>query len=79
MAPIFIFLFSIDIFIYILNNMKTILVTGASKGLGELIVNEAILRGYFVVFTYNKNKKKAQKIYFKNKGKCLPLKLDLYN
>jgi len=59
--------------------MKTILVTGASKGLGELIVNEAILRGYFVVFTYNKNKKKAQKIYFKNKGKCLPLKLDLNN
>ena len=37
--------------------MKTILVTGASKGLGELIVNEAILRGYFVVFTYNKTLK----------------------
>ena len=31
--------------------MKTILVTGASGGLGELIVNEAILNGYFVVFT----------------------------
>ena len=59
--------------------MKTILVTGASKGLGELIVNEAILRGYFVVFTYNKNKKKAQKIYFQNKEKCLPIKLDLNN
>lgn len=59
--------------------MKTILVTGASKGLGELIVNEAILRGYFVVFTYNKNKKKAQKIYYKNIEKCLPLKLDLNN
>lgn len=57
--------------------MKTILVTGASKGLGELIVNEAILSGFFVIFTYNKNKKKAQKIYFKNKEKCLPLKLDL--
>lgn len=59
--------------------MKTILVTGASKGLGGLVVNEAILRGYFVVFTYNKNKKRAQKIYYKNKGKCLPLKLDLNN
>lgn len=59
--------------------MKTILVTGASGGLGELIVNEAILNGYFVVFTYNKNKKKAQKIYYKNDRKCLPLKLDLNN
>jgi 3-oxoacyl-[acyl-carrier protein] reductase len=59
--------------------MKTVLVTGGSRGLGELIVNAAILNGYFVVFTYNKNKKKSQKIYYKNNRKCLPLKLDLNN
>ena len=59
--------------------MKTILVIGASKGLGKNIVSEAISAGYFVVFTYNKNKNSALKIYRKNKKKCLAFKLDLNN
>ena len=40
--------------------MKTILITGGSKGIGKCVVEEAIKNNYKVVFTYNKSKKAQQ-------------------
>ena len=57
--------------------MKTILVTGGSKGIGKSLVFQAALKGYKVIFTYNKSFKDAKKICDKLKDKCVALKVDL--
>ncbi len=57
--------------------MKTILVTGGSKGIGKSLVFQAALKGYKVIFTYNKSFKDAKKICNKLKDKCVGLKVDL--
>lgn len=57
--------------------MKTILVTGGSKGIGKSLVFQAALNGYKVIFTYNKSFKDAKKICDKLKDKCVALKVDL--
>ena len=57
--------------------MKTILVTGGSRGIGKSLVFQAALKGYKVIFTYNKSFKDAKKICNKLKDKCKALKVDL--
>jgi 3-oxoacyl-[acyl-carrier protein] reductase len=57
--------------------MKTILITGGSKGIGKCVVEEAIKNNYRVVFTYNKSKKAAIELCKKYKDKCFAVKVDL--
>ena len=57
--------------------MKTILITGGSKGIGKCAVEEAIKNNYRVVFTYNKSKKAAIELCKKFKGKCSAVKVNL--
>ena len=57
--------------------MKTILITGGSKGFGKCAVEEAIKNNYRVVFTYNKSKKAAIELCKKFKGKCSAVKVNL--
>ena len=42
--------------------MKTVLITGASGGIGEAIAREMDRNGYAVAVTYNKNKENAEKL-----------------
>lgn len=42
--------------------MKTVLITGASGGIGAAIANEMSAAGYAVALTYNKNREKAEKL-----------------
>ncbi len=57
--------------------MKTILITGGSKGIGKCVVNQALSQDYKVIFTYNKNKKISDQICKKYPGKCMAVKVDL--
>lgn len=57
--------------------MKTILITGGSKGIGKCVVNQALSKDYKVIFTYNKNKKISDQICKKYPGKCIAVKVDL--
>ena len=57
--------------------MKTILITGGSKGIGKCVVEEAIKNNYNVVFTYNKSKKVANELCKKFTGKCRAVKVNL--
>ena len=38
--------------------MKTILLTGGSRGIGRAIVEHAVKKNYFVIFTSSKEQKK---------------------
>ena len=42
--------------------MKTVLITGASGGIGAAIATELANSGYAVALTYNKNKEKAERL-----------------
>ena len=42
--------------------MKTVIVTGGSRGIGAAIVKELALKKYNVVLNYNKSEKEAEKI-----------------
>ena len=42
--------------------MKTVLITGASGGIGAAIAKEMDRAGYAVALTYNKNKENAEKV-----------------
>lgn len=44
------------------DNMKTVLVTGAAKGIGAAIVEEFAREGYQVLLHYNTSKQKAQNL-----------------
>ena len=57
--------------------MKTILITGGSKGIGKCVVEEAIKNNYSVIFTYNKSKKVANELCKRFEGKCLAVKVNL--
>lgn len=50
--------------------MKTVLVTGGSRGIGKCIVENLALEGFNVVLNYNKSEKKAKEIQkeLKEKG-----------
>lgn len=47
---------------------KTIFITGGSRGIGEAIVRKAA-GSYNIVFTYNKNKERAEKLVYELKDK----------
>lgn len=57
--------------------MKTILVTGGSKGIGKALIFEAAKNNYNIIFTYNKSIKEAKKICDKLKNICTAIKVDL--
>ena len=57
--------------------MKTILLTGGSKGIGRAVVEHAVKKNYFVIFTYNKNKKISLNLHKKYPNKTLPIKVNL--
>ena len=38
--------------------MKTILLTGGSRGIGRAVVEHAVKKNYFVIFTLTKKQKK---------------------
>lgn len=42
--------------------MKTVLITGATGGIGQALAKEFSLNGYNVVMNYNKNEKEAKKL-----------------
>ena len=42
--------------------MKTVLVTGGSRGIGKCIVENLAMEGYNVVLNYNKSEKQAKEI-----------------
>ncbi len=53
------------------------LITGGSKGIGKCVVEEALNNNFKVIFTYNKNKKKADQICKEFKGRCIAFKINL--
>jgi 3-oxoacyl-[acyl-carrier protein] reductase len=57
--------------------MKTILITGGSKGIGRCVVEEAVNNNFKVIFTYNKSKKMADQICKEFKGRCIAFKTNL--
>jgi NAD(P)-dependent dehydrogenase (short-subunit alcohol dehydrogenase family) len=56
--------------------MKTILITGGSKGIGKEIVKEALNKNYKVIFTYYKSAKAARQIEKCSKF-CTGVKINL--
>ena len=53
--------------------MKTVLITGASRGIGRAIANEFASKGYFVIINFKSNIEKAQELQneiIENNGKC---------
>lgn len=55
--------------------MKTVLVTGGSRGIGKCIVENLALEGFNVVLNYNKSEKQAKEIQkeLKEKGKNIEI------
>ncbi len=51
--------------------MKTVLITGGSRGIGKAITLELANKGYNVVFTYNKNIQMAKEVIKTIKSKSL--------
>ena len=61
--------------------MKTMIVTGASRGIGAATAILAVDYGFAVVVNYRKNKPAAQKvakIAWTNWKACLPMKSSAY-
>lgn len=56
--------------------MKTVLITGGSRGIGRCIVENLAIDGYNVILNYNKSEKEAKEIQkeLKNKG----YKIEIY-
>ena len=55
--------------------MKTVIVTGGSRGIGAAIVKKLAKRGYNVVLDYNKSKEEAQKIQKEKKEKNIDIEI----
>ena len=58
--------------------MKTILITGGSKGIGNQIVRLALKKNYRVIFTYCKSLAEAKKLVKLSKN-CFGIKVNLEN
>ena len=58
--------------------MKTILITGGSKGIGNQIVRLALKKNYRVIFTYRKSLSEAKKLVKLSKN-CFSIKVNLEN
>lgn len=62
--------------------MKTVIVTGASRGIGACVAKEFGKLGYNVVVCYNKSRKQAEEVandIEKNGGKALLVQVDVSN
>lgn len=55
--------------------MKTVIVTGGSRGIGAAIVKELALKKYNVVLNYNKSEKEAEKIKEELKEKDINIEI----
>lgn len=55
--------------------MKTVLVTGGSRGIGKCIVENLATEGYDVVLNYNKSEKQAKEIQKKLKEKNINIEI----
>ncbi len=55
--------------------MKTVIVTGGSKGIGKCIATNLAKEGYNVVLNYNKSKKEAEKIKEELKAKGINIEI----
>ena len=55
--------------------MKTVLVTGGSRGIGKCIAENLALEGYNVVLNYNKSEKQAKEIQKKLKEKGINIEI----
>lgn len=62
--------------------MKTVLITGAARGMGRAIALKFASEGYNVVLNYNSSEKQAkdlQKRIVQMGAKCLAIKADVAN
>jgi len=55
--------------------VKTVIVTGGSKGIGKCIATNLAKEGYNVVLNYNKSKKEAEKIKEELKAKGINIEI----
>ena len=60
--------------------MKTVLITGASRGIGAACAEAFASHGYFTVINYNKSEERAEEVRRKieaNCGRCMTVKADV--
>ena len=55
--------------------MKTVLITGGSRGIGKCIAENLAIEGYNVVLNYNKSKKQAEEIQKELKEKNINIEI----
>ncbi len=55
-------MFAICTYLYYNNAMKTVFVTGGSRGIGSAVVEKFATSGYTVIFTYNNSKALAENL-----------------
>mgnify|MGYP000086226280 CR=1 FL=1 len=56
--------------------MKTVVVTGGSRGIGKCIAENLAKEGYNVVLNYNKSVKKSSKVDLKKLEECSKMKIN---
>lgn len=59
--------------------MKTVLVTGGSRGIGAKMVRDFARAGFFVVFTYDRSEEEAAAIKAELKSQVLAIKANIAN
>ena len=60
--------------------MKTVLITGASRGIGAACAEAFAAKGYFTVINYNRSEERAERLSEKIKaagGKCIAVQADV--
>lgn len=57
--------------------MKTVLITGGSRGIGAQLVRDFALAGYFVILNYNKSEEEARSLKAELGGQVLCIQADI--